>query len=381
MMIDFADPLFLQDPYPTLNKVREETPVFDQVGGDGQRRWFLSRYDDVFRALRDRRLGRVPEPVMTRDQVGLPPMRDDWAPYYGIERWSLLMLEPPDHRRLRQLIYKEFTPKRIESLRPAIASHAERLLSDALAGGTFDLLSDFAQPFSVHVIAELLGAPIEDWRKYLDWSHRIVKMYELDTTEEQAATAVRASAEFDGWCRDVIAERRAHPRDDLITGLCTAETDDGMLTDDEIVSTIVLLLNAGHEATVNALGNGTTALLSTEGAWSSIASGRVTAGIAVEEMIRYDPPVQMFERWVLDDGVRYGGRDFEKGDKIAMLFGSANRDPSSSPTPTPSSWSEATSHTSPSVEAFTRVSADRSPGSSSRSLLSASRHWHPILPW
>ncbi|MEN8113718.1 MAG: cytochrome P450 [Actinomycetota bacterium] len=326
-MINFADPAFLQDPYPTLNAVREETPVFRQAGADGQCRWFLTRYDDVFRALRDRRLGRVPEPVMTREEVGLQPLREDWAPYYDVERWSLLMLEPPDHRRLRQLIYKGFTPKRIESLRPAIAAHAERILKDVLTGGAFDLLSGFAQPYSVLVIAELLGAPIEDWQKYLDWSHRIVKMYELVTTEEQAASAVSASVEFDDWCRDLIAERRAHPHDDLISGLVVAETDDGTLTDDEIVSTIVLLLNAGHEASANALGNGMTALLSTEGAWEAVASGIVDARVAVEEMIRFDPPVQMFERWVLDDGVRYGGRDFEKGDKLAMLFGSANRDP------------------------------------------------------
>lgn len=326
-MIDFSEPAFLQDPYPALNAIREETPIFEQRGDDGIQRWFLTRYDDVFRALRDRRLGRVPEPIMTRAEVGLPPLRADWGPYNDVEEWSLLMLEPPEHRRLRQLIFREFTPKRIEALRPVIVGHADRLLGEAMEQHRFDLLADFAQPFSIHVIAELLGAPIEDWPRYLDWSHRIVKMYELDTTEDQSTSAVRASAEFASWCRDLIAERRAHPMDDLISGLCTVETSDGRLSDSEIISTIVLLLNAGHEATVNSLGNGVVSMLDTPDAWESVRAGRVAPRTAIEEMIRFDPPLQMFERWVLADGVSYAGREFGRGEKIAMLFGSANRDP------------------------------------------------------
>ncbi len=326
-MIDFSESAFLQDPYPVLNAVREQTPIFEQRGDDGVQRWFLTRYEDVFRVLRDRRLGRVPEPIMTRAEVGLPPLRSDWGPYNDVEQWSLLMLEPPEHRRLRQLIFREFTPKRIEGLRPVIVGHADRLLREAAGKPSFDALADFAQPFSIHVIAELLGAPIQDWPRYLDWSHRIVKMYELDTTDSQAASAVRASAEFASWCRVLIAERRAHPTDDLISGLCTVETSDGRLSDSEIISTIVLLLNAGHEATVNSLGNGLVSILSAPDAWDSVRSGAVTPRTAIEEMIRFDSPLQLFERWVLADGVAYAGREFARGEKIAMLFGSANRDP------------------------------------------------------
>ncbi len=326
-MIDFSDSSFLEDPYPTLNTVREQTALFDQRDESGMHRWFLTRYEDVFRALRDRRLGRVPEPIMTGAEVGLPPPRDDWQPYYDIEQWSLLMLEPPEHRRLRQLIFREFTPKRIEELRPVVSGHAARLLRQAAEEPSFDLLADFAQPFSVHVIAELLGAPLEEWPRYLDWSHRIVKMYEMDTTEDQTASAVRASQEFGDWCRDLIDLRRRSPGSDLISGLCTVETSDGRLSDDEIVSTIVLLLNAGHEATVNSLGNGVVSLLESKGAWGSVQAGQVSARTAIEEMIRFDPPLQLFERWVLAEDVSYGGREFLPGEKIAMLFGSANRDP------------------------------------------------------
>jgi cytochrome P450 len=326
-MIDLSDAAFQADPYPTLNAVREETAIFPIRGEDGIERWLLTRYEDIFGALRDRRLGRVPEPVMTREEVGLPPLRADWQPYYDIEEWSLLMLEPPEHRRLRQLVHRSFTPKRVEGLRPRITKHADRLLERGFGRGSVDLLADFAQPFSVFVIAELLGAPTDAWERFLDWSHRIVKMYELDTTEEQAGSAVEASAEFDAWCRELIATKRADPSDDLISGLCFVEIDDAMLSDDEIVSTIVLLLNAGHEATVNSIGNGMTATLSTPGAWQQVTDGVIPARTAIEELIRFDPPLQLFERWVLDDGVTYGGREFVRGEKLGMLFGSANRDP------------------------------------------------------
>jgi len=328
-MIDFSDPRFLQDPYPTLNEVREATPIFHgaENGPGGEGIWFLTRYDDVAKAQRDRRLGRVTEPVLTREEAGLPPLREDWGPYYAVEQWSLLMLEGADHNRMRRLISREFTPRRIQGLRPKISAHADRFLEAARAKGEFDLLEDYAQPYSVHVIAELLGAPTEDWRLMLDWSHRIVKMYELGTSEEQAADAVAASAEFDAWCRELIALRRAEPGDDLITGLCTVETEDGRLSVEEIVSTMVLLLNAGHEATVNTLGNGVTALLQNPDQWRRVVGGEVEPAIAVEEMIRYDPPLQLFERWVLADGFEIAGKDIPKGQKIGMLFGSANRDP------------------------------------------------------
>ena len=328
-MIDFADPEFLQDPYPILNDVREETPIFhaEESQDEGRGLWFLTRYDDVVRAQRDRRLGRVPEPMLTREQVGLPPLREDRGPYYEVEQWSLLMLEGTDHARLRRLISREFTPRRVQALRPAISGHADRFLAEATQRDTFDLLADYAQPYSVHVIAELLGAPTEEWRLLLDWSHRIVKMYELGTSEEEARQAVEASAEFDAWCRALIAQRRQEPTDDLISGLCTVETEDGRLTEEEIVSTIILLLNAGHEATVNTVGNGVTALLEHPDQWRRVHNGEVSPTVAVEELIRFDPPLQLFERWVLTDGFEIAGTPVGKGDKIGMLFGSANRDP------------------------------------------------------
>ncbi len=327
MQIDFHDPDFLQDPYPTLNDVREETPIFRQAKDkDGQETWFLTRHDDIHRTLRDRRLGRSFEHVLSHDEVGVSPPPKEWKPFTDLERWSILQLEPPEHTRIRTLLSREFTPKRVAGLQPRMVEIVDGLLDDA-DPASFELLADLAQPFSLLVMCELLGAPFDDRNLLLDWSHRIVKMYELTTTDDQIQSAVDASAEFTAWTADLIAQRRARPTDDLISGLCTVETDDGRLSDDEIISTVVLLLNAGHEATVNTLGNGLTALLKHPDQMARLASGEVSLKDAPEELFRYDSPLQLFERWVLADEYEVAGQRIPKGEKIAMLFGSANRDP------------------------------------------------------
>ncbi len=326
-MIPFDDPAFLQDPYPVLNAVREETPIFRQAKTqNGQEIWFLTRHDEVQLALRERRLGRVFDHVLTYEQVGVDPPDADLGPYHDIERWSLLQLEPPEHTRIRTLLSREFTPKRVASLEPQMRMIVDDLFERADPGG-FELLSELAAPFSLLVMCQLLGAPFEDRDLLLDWSHRIVKMYELTTSHDQERSAVQASTEFTAWTRDLIAARRAHPEDDLISGLCTVETDEGRLSDEEIISTVILLLNAGHEATVNTIGNGFTALLQHPEQRRRLINGDVSFRDAVEELFRYDSPLQLFERWVLVDDFEIAGCHIPKGEKVAMLFGSANRDP------------------------------------------------------
>ena len=326
-MIPFKDPSFLRDPYPILNAVREETPIFRQAKvATGKEIWFLTRHDDIHKALRDRRLGRVFDHVLTYEEAGMEKPDPALGPYLDIERWSLLQMEPPDHTRIRSLLSREFTPRRVASLEPRMREVVAELL-DSAESDEIDVISDLAQPFSLRVMCELIGAPFEDHEMLLDWSHRIVKMYELDTTPEQVKSAVEASAEFSTWAKDLIATRRADPRNDLISGLCTVETADGMLTTDEIVSTVILLLNAGHEATVNTLGNGLAALLGHRDQWKRLTDGEVPFTVAVEELFRFDSPLQLFERWVLVDDYEIAGEHIPKGHKIAMLFGSANRDP------------------------------------------------------
>jgi len=326
--LDLRDPEFLEDPYPALGRAREATPVVRvEKPRLGRELWLLTRHADVLAAQRDRRLGRVRERAVSPEELGLDRLELDWRPYYELERWSLLMLEPPDHTRIRRLVAKEFTPRRLAALRDRITAYAVRFLERAVEQGGFDLLAAYAQPYSVHVIAELLGAPTGDWRHLLDWSHHIVKMYELEASDAEVRAAVGAAAEFTEWTRRLIARRRRDPGTDLVSALCTVETEEGRLHDDEIVSTVVLLLNAGHEATVNTMGNGVTALLQHRDQWERLVVGEVPCRVGVEELIRWDPPLQLFERWVLEDGVGYGGRRFAAGEKIGMLLGSANRDP------------------------------------------------------
>jgi cytochrome P450 len=173
----------------------------------------------------------------------------------------------------------------------------------------------------------MLGVPLDRHRDLLEWSHRMVKMYEFDVPDEAAAAANQAAAEFQDYVRELIRERRAKPRDDMVTALVEAEVDGARLSDDEIVSTVIVLLNAGHEATVNTLGNGTLAFARQPEQWRRVVSGEVAPQTALEEMIRFDPPLQLFERWVLADDFSIGDVPIPLGAKIAMLFGAANRDP------------------------------------------------------
>lgn len=325
-MLDFTDPDFIQNPYPDLNRVREETPIVHIPSDDAVPQWYLTRHDDVITSLRNRSLGRVYSHLMTDEEVGVTPPPPAWQPYLDIEEWSLLMLEPPDHTRIRGLIAREFTPKRVAGLVPRMRAIADELLDNA-DPDNFDLLADFAQPYSIRIMCELLGAPFSDHDLLLGWSHKIVKMYELSRTEAQEHAAIEASAEFRDWTVDLIQSRRRNPTDDLISGLANARGEDGALTDAEIISTVILLLNAGHEATVNTLGNGVTALLDHPDEVRRLVDGEVSTRAAVEELFRYDSPLQLFERWVLVDGFEVAGQPIPKGQQLAVLFGSANRDP------------------------------------------------------
>ena len=209
-------------------------------------------------SLRDRRLGRNFRHLGSEADFKAESLDPRWQAFWDVERWSLLFIEPPEHTRIRKLVAAAFTPRAVEAMREPSEALARELLDSCLERGRFDLLYDFAQPYSITLICRLLGVPTDRHRDLLDWSHRHVKMYEFDTTEEQAESATRAAAEFRAYVLELIAERRRSPRDDMVSGLVEARVDGGRLSDDEIVSTVVVLLNAGHEATVNTLGNGVT---------------------------------------------------------------------------------------------------------------------------
>jgi cytochrome P450 len=264
---------------------------------------------------------------MTPEAIGVPPLDPRWQAFWDSERWSLLWLEPPDHTRIRKLVAAAFTPRAVEALREPSHDLARQLLEPLTESGEMELLYDFAQPYSIAVICRMLGVPLDRHRDLLDWSHRMVKMYEFDVPDDVAADANQAASEFLDYVRGLITERRAHPRDDMVSALAQATVDGKQLTDDEIVSTVIVLLNAGHEATVNTLGNGMLAFARHPEQWRRVVAGDVPAAAAIEEMIRFDPPLQLFERWVLTDDFSVGDVAIPRGQKIAMLFGAANRDP------------------------------------------------------
>jgi cytochrome P450 len=301
--------------------LREEAPLHHE---ERLERWLVTRHADVRACLRDRRLGRNFRHVGSEDEFeAAEPLDPRWQPFWNTERWSLLWIEPPEHTRIRKLVAAAFTPRSVESLREP----SEQLARELLPDGSFDLLRDYAQPYSIAVICRMLGVPTDRGHDLLDWSHAMVKMYELDTTLEQAERATQAAAEFTAYVESLIAQRRREPRDDMVTRLAEVEVEEKRLTDAQIVSTMIVLLNAGHEATVNTLGNGVLALLRHPEQWRRLVEREVEPAHAVEELIRWDPPLQLFERWVLEDGVELAGRPVPRGAKVALLFGSANRDP------------------------------------------------------
>lgn len=318
------DPAFIANPYPVLNGLREATPVF-RYEPTGQ--WVVTRFDDVSALLRHPSLGRNYLHRYTSDEFGRPGPDPRWARFNDHERWSLLFLEPPDHPRIRRLVAAAFSRRALAGLAERMRGLSEALLDQCEERQTFDLLSDYAQPFSVGVISSLLGLPTGDEQQLLDWSHAIVKMYEVSAPDATKRAADEAAGAFIDYVAEILQHKRDHPDDTLISHMAQVANADGRLSDPEIISTTMVLLEAGHEATVNTLGNGFRALMEHPAQWRRLVVGEVGAATAVEELLRWDSPLQLFARFVLEPGVQVGGLDLPVGDEVAMLFGSAQRDP------------------------------------------------------
>lgn len=327
LKLDPRDPEFYNNPYPYYHAIRERTPV---AFWENFNVWAYVNHDDVSALLRDRRFGKQITHLKSREAMGSVPIRDELKPFYDIDNLQMLALEPPDHTRLRNLVQKSFMSRQIESMRPKLVALCDRLIDEMLAQGNANFLEAYATPIPVIAIAQLLGVPVEmkDW--LLKWSHTMVQMYMLGRTTEQELEAVQASKEFVAYLRDLVTQRRARPADDLITLLISAEEQGDKLSEDELIASCILLLNAGHEATVNVIGNGTRALLTHPEQWRKLVETNAPEGLvqsAVEEMMRWDPPLHYFHRWVLQEELEYRGRLFKFGDTIAVMLGAANRDP------------------------------------------------------
>jgi len=326
-------PEFVRRPYAAYAELRRSAPVswFEPT-----QQWLVACYDDVNALLRDRRLGRTYLHVATHEEMGREPWPEVLDPFWHVVNNGMLDREPPDHTRLRRLVSKAFTPRRVESLRPVIRATVDRLVDGLLergAGGAVtDLIATVAEPLPVTVIADLLGVPETDRHLLRPWSKDICGMYELSPSPEAAAAASRAAEEFSAYLLQLSRLRRESPRDDLVTALTQVVDEGDTLSEDELVGTCVLLLNAGHEASVNVTGNGWLALFGHPDQLSALRADHGMLPTALEELLRYDTPLQMFERWVLED-IEVRGVRIARGAEVALLFGSANRDPSRFPDP------------------------------------------------
>ncbi|MGH8867010.1 MAG: cytochrome P450 [Actinomycetes bacterium] len=320
-------PGFVEHPYGVYAALRAHAPV---VWYEPTRQWLVSRHADVNALLRDRRLGRTYLHVATHEEMGHAPDPPHLAPFWRVVRNGMLDREPPDHTRLRRLVSQAFTPRMVDRLRPRILVICDRLVDDLLDatadGGTADLMPLVAEPLPVTVIAEMLGVPEADRALLRPWSADICGMYELSPGPDVAQAASAASAEFSEYVRGLARMRRESPGEDLISDLAHVVDGGDRLTEDELIGTVVLLLNAGHEASVHVTGNGWAALFRNPGELERLRADPSLLETGLDELLRYDTPLQMFERWVLED-LEVAGQRVRRGEEVALLFGSANRDP------------------------------------------------------
>ena len=315
----------LENPYPIYSVIRTVRPVLEvpvpNYTGPGM--WMLTRYRDIHSVLRDPRFSveRLRAPVM-RDNLDRMP---EFLRRSATGMRSMLTMDPPDHTRVRKLVNKVFTPKRIAALRGHIEAIVRELADEAQAKGTFDLIHDVAEPLPAIVIAELLGVPVEDHRQFRQWSSTMINGFASPSAEGRATGAEAARQIFD-YLADIIAARRRAPREDLISAMIAAQEERDALTDAELLATGNLLLLAGHETTTNLIGNGTLALLREPDQWKRLCNEPALLPTAIEELLRYDGPVQATVRVALED-VAIDDHVIPEGSLVLVSIGSANHDP------------------------------------------------------
>jgi cytochrome P450 len=314
---DLLRPEVLADPYPLFRRLRQEDPVHEDPQGRG---WIISRYDDVEKVLADRRFS-AQRTLLASEGPGASS-----AVQAALAR-QMLFLDPPDHTRLRSLFTKAFTPQRMEALKPQVATLVTEYLNRAEdAGGAIDFIQEFAIPLPVTVIAQMLGVPTADRDRLRDWSVAFGKLINgRILSPQELAEAQRGVLEFVNYFRDLIAERRQHPADDMLSGLIEVEERGDRLNTEELIVNLILLLAAGHGTTTHLLGNGLLALSRHPGQWQRLVGAPMVAPSAVNELLRYDGPVQSTGRQALED-VPLGNKIIKQGQRVTVFLGSANHD-------------------------------------------------------
>ena len=309
---------FKRDPYATFAAMRRDDPIYQQPGLDGSTPiWFVTRYEDAEAMLRDKRFVRDPRNALPPEALPAP------HPIQASTERHMLNRDGADHRRLRSLVSQAFTPKRVSELRPRVEAIAHGLLDDVVHRGEMDLIDGFAFPLPTIVILELLGVPVEDRDRFRVWGNALISPA---MTPEAQAEALRMLGEFTEYLRALFAERRATPRDDMLSALLAAEEAGERLSEEELFSTMVLLIVAGHETTVNLIANAVLALCRRPGLRDALAADAARMPAAVEEFLRFDGPLERtLNRWAAED-VQWGEHLIRRGEPVIVVVGSANRD-------------------------------------------------------
>ena len=324
---DLGRPEHKLDPYPFYRWLRDQRPIYQGTYGD----WIVTRYDDTVRVLRD--------PLFSSDNMGhndnfqaIRPMLEaqpEIGPLLKLQEKAMLFMDPPDHTRLRRLVSKAFSTRAVDALRPRADEVVAQLL-DAVAArgdGEIEIINDLAYPLPITMICEMLGVPVSDRGLFEEWTPAAVKIIDPSDDFSLMIEAGEAVRKFMDYFRELIAERRSSPGDDLLSGLVAAEDEGDRLSEYELLATCVLLLIAGHETTVNLIGNGTLALLRHPAELQRLRDDPSLMGSAVEECLRFDSPVQLTGRTATED-LEVAGQAIPRGQQVVTLLGAANRDPS-----------------------------------------------------
>ena len=321
---DPRDPEFVQNPYAFYEALHAGPRA---VYWQDYNMWCFAGWEEVNALLRDKRFGRQILQVATRAELGWPEPSPRTADFDAVEAHSLLSIEPPEHTRLRTLVNRAFVSRQVEHLRPVLHDMAEKLVTGFRDKGEIDLISEFAAPLPVAIIAEMLGVPAEMGPQLLSWSHRMVQMYMARRDEVIETDANAAAREFADYVRKLADEKRKAPDEGLVSYMIETEHRGQRLTDDELISTSILLLNAGHEATVHQAGNAIKTILESAyhpaGLFETAEMGEKT----VEEALRFDAPLHLFTRYALSDIDLGDGITIKKGEEIGLMLAAANRDP------------------------------------------------------
>ena len=322
--LDARDPAFYQNPNAAYAALHAQCPLFYW---EEQAQWFCCSYAQVNSLLRDKRFGRQILHVATRQALGLPEPAPHLRDFDQAEQWSLLSLEPPEHTRLRTMVNRAFVSGQIERFRSHIASLAHALIDRFVSQGHVELLSAFADTIPVTIIARLLGVPEAMGPQLLRWSHDHVRMYMFGRTPADELAANQAAGEFAAYVRGLIMQRRRLPQDDLISSMIHSDRASTPMTDDELVSTIIVLLNAGHEATVHQIGNAVTTILESGLEPATLFADEAATQATVEECLRICAPVHIFSRYALQGVQLDEGVHLQKGQSIGLILAGANLDP------------------------------------------------------